>query len=300
MKNKLSNLGNLLILALIIISVFVWQSVYETYSITKQEDLKITFLNIGQGDSILITTPSKKVILVDGGTYPREWSSFDAGKHVVVPYLRKHDIKKLDIVIASHPDLDHIGGLLTVLKHFPVDLFIDSGTISTTQTYEDLLKLIKKKNIKYKIAKKETISIGPQVTLQILSPISEGFSDHPNNNSIVIKLEYGNISLLLTGDITDIAENIYVEKYGKELKSNILKAAHHGSNSSSSQIFLDHVQPETAVISVGKNNPFGHPGKDVIDRFKNMNIDIYRTDESGHITISTDGKTYKILTERRK
>ena len=289
-------MGNLLILVLLIISALVWYRVHQTYSNPGRSQLTVTFLNVGQGDSILITTPKKKAILIDGGTYPREWSSFNAGKYVVVPYLKKQGIKKLDMVIATHPDLDHIGGLLAVLGYFHIDLFLDSGTISTTQTYEDLLKLIEKKKLKYKIAQQEELQLEPQLTLQILSPISQNFIDDPNNNSIVIKLKYGNISFLLTGDITETAENLYVEQYGKKLKSTILKVPHHGSNSSSSELFLSYVQPETAIISVGKNNPFGHPAKNILERFQNMNIDIYRTDISGHITITTNGEKYKVNT----
>lgn len=300
MKNRIFNLGNLLIIILIVISALIWHRAYQLYSNSGPEQPGVTFLNVGQGDSILITTPAKKAILIDGGTYPREWSTFDAGKFVVVPYLRRKGIRKLDMVIATHPDLDHIGGLLAVLKHFPVDTFLDSGTISTTKTYEDLLRLVEKKNIKYKIAQKEEIQIEPELTLQILSPISQGFANDPNNNSIVIRLEYGNISFLFTGDITEIAETLYVKQYGEKLKSHILKAAHHGSDSSSSGVFLNYVQPDVAVISCGENNPFGHPSKTVLERFQNMDIDVYRTDLSGHITIATDGKEYQIITQRRQ
>lgn len=297
MKNKIFNLGNLFILIFIIISALVWYRVDEVYSTKTTQKLIITFLNVGQGDSILITTPQKKAILIDGGTYPREWSTFDAGKYVVVPYLKRQGIRKLDMVIATHPDLDHIGGLLAVLEYFHVDLFLDSGTISTTQTYEDLLKLVEQKKIKYKIANPSKIQLEPSLSLQILSPISQNFSDDPNNNSIVIKLKYGNISFLLTADITEAAENLYVKQYGEKLKCHILKVPHHGSNSSNSGLFLSYVQPETAIISVGKNNPFGHPSQTVLERFKN--IDVYRTDINGHITVSTDGKEYRITTQRR-
>ena len=201
------------------------------------------------------------------------------------------------MVFATHPDLDHIGGLLAVLEYFHVDLFLDSGTISTTQTYEDLLKLVEKKNIKYKIADGEEIQLEPELILQILSPISQNFANDPNNNSIVIKLKYDNISFLLTGDITEIAESLYVEQYGKKLKSTILKVPHHGSNNSSSALFLSCVQPETVIISVGKNNPFGHPSQITLERLKN--IDVYRTDIHGHITVTTDGKEYQITAQWR-
>ena len=299
MNNKQSHLlGNLFIILLLVISFLVWIRVYETHSIPENKGLTVTFLNVGQGDSILIQTPGKKNILIDGGTYPRQWSTFDAGKMVVVPELKKRHIKKLDLVIATHPDLDHIGGLIAVLKKYPVGLFLDSGTIATTQTYEDLLKIIEKKKIKYKIAKPGKLEIDPEIELEVLSPIDPSFINNPNENSSVIRLSYGKISFLLTGDIGNIAEACYVEKYGNNLNSNILKLAHHGSNSSSSQHFLDHVQPEIAIISCGRNNPFGHPAKDILQRIENINIPIYRTDKSGAISINTDGETYTIETKR--
>lgn len=271
----------------------VWHRVYKTYTEPQADDLTVTFLNVGQGDSILITTPGKKNILIDGGTIPKEWSTFDAGRFIVLPYLRKRGIKKLDLVVATHPDLDHTGGLIAVLKKTTVDTFLDSGTITTTQTYEDLLKLVEKKNIKYKIAQQGELDIDPSIKLEILSPISDTFVNDPNNNSIVIRLEYGKISFLFTGDIGEIAETLYVQKYGERLRSTVLKIAHHGGKGSSSIPFLNCVRPETAVISCGRNNPFGHPSKDILGRVEKMGIKTYRTDKYGTITIKTDGKEYK-------
>lgn len=294
-KKRASLAGNLLIIALLIISGMVWYRVYKTYSKNNAETgLTVTFLDVGQGDSILITTPAKKNILIDGGTIPKKWSTFDAGKFIVLPYLRERGIKKLDLVVATHPDIDHIGGLIHVLKKIPVDTFLDSGTISTTQTYEDLLSIVEKKNIKYKIAEQGELDIDKSIRLEVLSPISDTFTEDPNNNSIVIRLEYGKISFLFTGDIGQIAESIYVQKYGDRLKSTILKAAHHGGKGSSSVSFLNCVKPESAIISCGKNNPFGHPSEEALERIEKMGIKIYRTDKGGTITIKTDGKEYSM------
>ena len=298
MAKRSSLLGNLLVLGLVVISVLVWQRVYQIYSAPQEKCLEVNFINVGQGDSILITTPGQKHILIDGGTFPRQWSKFDAGKMVVVPYLKSKHIKKLDLVVATHPDLDHIGGLIAVLRDIPVDLFLDSGTISTTQTYEILLRLIDEKNIKFRIAAPGDISPDPQVTLQVLSPISPAFKNAPNDNSIVIKVLYGNVSFLLTGDITNVAESMYIQKYGEELAVTILKLGHHGSKSSSSGEFLEYTQPEAAIISCGRNNPFGHPSPEVIERLDNMDMPSYRTDQQGTITIKTDGKQYSVYTQK--
>lgn len=295
---KILSAGNLLIIILLLISGYVWYQVYKTYTEPVNKELEITFLNVGQGDSIFIRTPDKRNILIDGGTRPAEWSSFDAGKYVVVPFLKKKRIRKLDLVIATHPDLDHIGGLLAVLQKIPVDTFIDSGTIATTQTYEDLLKIIKKKKITYRIAQKnETLPLDSNISAQVFSPISPAFKDNPNDNSIVIKLIYGNFTLLLTGDIGKIAESLYIEEYGEQLHSDILKSPHHGSKSSSSRDFLDYITPETIIISCGKNNPFGHPAAEVIARYQDVGAKILRTDECGHIIIRTDGKNHTITTQ---
>lgn len=286
--------GSLIIVLLLIISGVVWYEVYKTYTRQEDEGLVVTFLDVGQGDSIFIKTPSKKYVLIDGGSIPKEWSTFDAGRCVVVPYLRRNGIKKIDLVVATHPDIDHIGGLISVLKNVHVDLFLDSGTISTTQTYEDLLKMVERRHIRYRIAEYGLLNIDPNIKFEILSPISDAFINDPNNNSIVIRLEYGKISFLFTGDIGQLAEGMYVNRYGNGLRSTVLKLPHHGSSESSSVPFLNSVMPEVAIISCGRNNPFGHPGKDVLARVEKMGTKIYRTDIDGAICIISDGKSYRI------
>lgn len=297
---KSSFFGNLIILALLIISCFVWHRVYKVYTQPSEKELVVTFLDVGQGDSILITTPSNKNILIDGGTIPKDWSTFDAGRYVVVPHLKKKGIKILDIVIATHPDIDHIGGLISVLKNFKVDTFLDAGIVSATQTYEELLRMIEKNKINYRIADNDSIQIDPSIRMEVLSPVSGIPQGDANNNSIVIKLEYGKISFLFTADIAECAEKIYVREYGEKLKSTVLKVAHHGGNSSSSDIFLKSVQPQFAVISCGRNNPFGHPSEEVLERLKSIGTGIYRTDEKGHITVKTDGKEYRIFVQKTR
>jgi len=295
---RIFSLGNLLIAVLIIISSVVWHRVYETYRFAKSQpqELRVTFLDVGQGDGIFITTPLRKSILIDAGKCSSKWSKFDAGRNVVIPYIRKCGIKKLDLVIATHPDSDHIGGLLSVLKSIPADTLLDSGTISTTKTYEKLLTLVGKKHIKYKILKHQAIHLEPDISLQVLSPISKSFINDSNNNCIVMKLIYGNISFLFTCDIIKAAELLYVKKYADQLKCTILKVAHHGSKYSSCSEFLNYAKPDIAVISVSKNNPYGHPSKEAIKRIRKTGARIYRTDKSGSILITTDGKTYKVFT----
>lgn len=288
--------GYLLIVTLLFINFIIWQKVLRTYPVG-EKTLTVVFLNVRQGDSIFIETPLGKHILIDGGPCVKEWSSFDAGKNVLIPYLRKHRIRKLDLVVATHPDLDHIGGLLEVVKRIPIKLFLDSGTLSTTYTYEQLLKEIERRKIKYKVAKPGIVKVDPSVTLEVLSQIDDRYRDNPNDNSIVLKLSFGKISFLFTGDITQNAELFLVHHYGNKLSADILKAPHHGSNSSSSLSFLKAVAPKIYIISCGKN-PFGHPHKEVVDRILGLGIKLYRTDKCGHIIIKTDGEKINITTER--
>jgi len=292
--------GNFLILLMLIISVSLWHRIYILYSAPQEKELTVTFLDVRQGDSILIKTPKGKNIIIDGGAIPKEWSNFDAGKNVVVPYIKKQGIKKLDLVIATHPDLDHIGGLLPVLNHTKVDMFIDSGTVSTTQTYEALLKTIEKKKIKYQTAQPGEINLDPEIKFEILSQIDNTFITDSNNNSIVIKLQYKNVSFLFAGDIGEKAEKLYIKKYEEKLRSTILKVAHHGGKNATSINFLNYVQPEFAIISCGKNNPFGHPSEEVLERLNKFNVTIYRTDTQGTITIKTNGEKYKTIINKSK
>lgn len=298
MPKKITVFGNILVIILLAVSAFVWYRVLHVYSQPPETpELTVAFLNVGQGDSIFIKTPSNKHILIDGGTIPKEWSNFNAGAKVVVPYLQAKSICTLDIVIGTHPDLDHIGGLLAVLQTLKVNKFIDAGTISTTQTYQELLNLIDKKHIKYIIAKPGFIDIDPAIKLEILSPINEVFKEDSNNNSIVLRLEYNKVSFLLTADIGVAAEKYYIQKYGDHLRSDIMKIAHHGGKNSTSVELLNCALPSAAIISVGKNNPFGHPSKEVLDKLKNLGTTVYRTDKLGTIIIRTDGEKYRIFKE---
>lgn len=290
--------ANILILFLTAISFFVWFRVWETHSEKKTDKLTVTFLNVGQGDSILIQTPSNKNILIDGGSYPMEWSNFNAGKQVILPFLRKKRIKKLDFVIATHPHLDHIGGLIEVTNRIPIDKFIDSGLSTTSVIYENLLSIIEKKEINYQIAKKGILFKDENLSLELFSPIPGDLTPDLNENSITAKLTYKNISFLFTGDIMKIAEDYYVSKFNDKLQSTILKVAHHGSSSSSTEAFLKAVSADIAIITCGKNNPFGFPTKSTIKRLEKLNIEVIRTDEAGHISISTDGNEYNIYTQK--
>jgi len=262
------------------------------------DNLKVNFINVGEGDCILIEAPKKYSIIIDGGGSPR--SSFDVGDKVVVPYLRRKGIDKINLLILTHPHLDHLEGLLPILKEFKVDMVLDSGLICNIPEYKEFISIIKDKNIPYHQAKAgDNFIFGRNLEMLLLNPLNNydcyEESDF-NNASIVIKLFYKNSKFLFTGDIEKEAEKRMLI-WQNILKSDILKVAHHGSLSSTSLEFLNEVDPIIAVISVGKNN-FGHPSPKIIERLQDKNIKIYRTDENGTIIIRTDGKKYFVKTLR--
>lgn len=274
---------------------------------SKNKNLIVTLLASGQGDSIVIQTPKGKTYLIDTG--PNETlfgGSFDAGEEVVVPFLKLNKIAFLDGILITHPHLDHYGGTFKVLENFKVNQFFDSGIQTRAPPYLKLLSELEKKGVGYRILKaKEKLDWERPLKLEILAPIKEPVpniseKNNYNNRSIVLKLTYKGVSFLFTGDIEKEAEELLAKKLKRKLRSKILKVAHHGSKTSSTMVFLARVQPEVALISCGGKNPFGHPHSLILDRFNQLGIKIYRTDQDGTIQIITDGKKYEVKTTKGK
>ena len=243
-----------------------------------QKDLYINFIDVGQGDSTLITTQFNKKILIDGGG-SEFGSTFDVGEKTLLPYLLKKKIHKLDYVIISHFDSDHVGGILTILEELNVKQVLIPKQVEYSENYNKFLDIIKKRNIKVKIVGEgNTINIDKNTYLDILWPEEKQITDNVlNNNSLIVRLCYKNFKMLFTGDIEEIAEQRLLQKYEntEKLTADILKVAHHGSKSSSIAEFLEKVNPRIALIGVGKNNKFGHPNAGVLDRLnmlRNKNI----------------------------
>lgn len=262
------------------------------------DNLKVNFINVGEGDCILIEAPNNVNILIDGGGTPQ--SDFDVGSKVVIPYLRRKGINKIDLLILTHPHLDHLEGLLPVLKEFKVDMVLDSGLTCDSSEYKEFISLILKKGIPYHKAKAgDNLIFSNNLEIFLLNPLydSDFYEESDfNNASIVVKLFYKNADFLFTGDIEDAAEKKLLA-WDNILKSDILKVGHHGSSTSTNLEFLDKVDPSIAVITVGKNR-FGHPSQKIIERLEDKNIQIYRTDEDGTVIIRTNGQEYWIRTLR--
>lgn len=253
------------------------------------DNLTAHFLDVGQGDSILLQFAGKN-ILVDGGEQ-------DMGPRVS-SYLKAHGVSSLDLVVATHPHSDHIGGLINILKNFKVRQVLDSGEPYTSQTYETFLNLIDQKSILYKAAERgQIINLDPGIRIEVLSPPKKHFKEDINQNSVVLKITYKKISVLSMGDAGKMAEkSLLSSRY--DLHADILKVGHHGSSDSSSSAFLREVNPKISVIEVGKDNDYGHPHTETIRALGKIGSKIYRTDQDGSIDITTDGTSFSISTQK--
>lgn len=244
--------------------------------------LEVHYIDMGQADSILIKAPEANV-LIDAGE-----NNQGAG---VIRYLKKQGVNKLDYVIGTHPHSDHIGGLDTVILDMKVSKVIlpviPDDISPTTQTYTDLLQAISDKNLKITAATPgKTLDLGDGAQLEILGPIGE-YQDL-NNMSVVSRLTYGSNSFLFTGDACTGAENDILTA-GRLVRSDVMDVGHHGSNTSTSEAFLEAVSPAIAVISCGKDNSYGHPHREVMERLQGRGVRILRTDINGTIVISSNG-----------
>ena len=282
------------VIAILIILVIINPIKY--FSNIKQSNLKIYFVDVGQGDSTCIVTPKNKVILIDGGGNSKD-ENYDIGKQTLLPYLLDKKINKIDYCIVSHFDSDHCGGLMYILKKLKVKNIIIGKQYEEYENYKEFIKIAKDKKINIRVVEAgEKITIEKNLYIDVLWPINREkmvIQNAINNNSLVFKLRYINFSMLFTGDIEEIAEKEILDKYKENtefLKSTILKVAHHGSKTSSTKEFINIVKPKYAVIGVGKDNKFGHPSNVTIENLKTINTEIYRTDEMGEISINVNIK----------
>lgn len=267
--------------------------------IFKPKDLEIVYLDVGQGDSIAIHTAKNKNILIDGGgNISKPLDEANTGTQIVLPYLKYKGINRLDCVFVSHPDGDHIIGILELLDYIKINQIF----IADTDAKNDLLKILEMKASKYnipinKLSKGNIVKVDDSISFECIYPTKDILidSDDYNNNSLVLYMDYNNSKFLFTGDIEKEAEDRITKDY-KKLDVDILKVAHHGSKTSSTQNFVDMVQPKVAIISSGKNNYYGHPHKEVLDRYKNINI--YNTADEGAILIKPKNNKLIISTMR--
>ncbi len=277
-------------LFLFLIDFFCWK---EVFALTSNNDLKIDFLDVGQGDSAFIRTPEDHQIIIDGGPDTSLLKKLSA----VMPFWDR----SIDLVILTHPESDHMQGLLDLLKIYKADYILWTGVKKNAPEYDawtSILEKQKKMGAKIIIADAGQEIKAGNVLIDTLYPLQnmEGkdMKNTSNDTCVVSKLIFGKNSFLFTGDISSAAEK-EITGSGENLLSDVLKVAHHGSKYSTSDLFLEYVKPKIAVISVGAKNTYGHPTPEVLQRLENFGIKILRTDKDGDINLMSDGKNINII-----
>jgi competence protein ComEC len=264
-----------------------------------QKDLMITFIDVGQGDSILIEFPKGERMLIDGGGLHED--RFDIGKNVIAPFLWKKKIHRIDYLVLTHPDPDHLKGLNFIASHFSIGQFWDNGLRGNSESYFQLEETLFKKRV-------ERLFVNEKTPSQMIHGVEVSFLNPPvserrvrkerdslflNNQSLVMRLKFKNINVLLAADIGERAE--YRMMRGNDpLRADILKVPHHGSLSSSTPGFIERVKPAYAILSVGERNIGRLPHPEVLKRYQKLGSKIFRTDQQGAISVVTDGEKIEI------
>ena len=265
--------------------------------------LRVSFLDVGQGDAAVITFPTGASMVIDGGP---QYGTYDTGRVVVAPYLWDHGIRRIDYLVASHPQSDHIGGQTALLRLFPVDEMWHNGVHrggAVAEAWEAAAVEFAGRMTTIRAAG-QSIRIGP-VAVDLLHPTDAFVPDRDtpgghglNDSAIVLRIGLGEYHFLFTGDIERPAEAELVRTQADRLASTVLKVPHHGSRTSSTPALLDAVRPEQAVVSVGAYNPYHHPSPPVMDAYGARHIEVLRTDQSGEVVYLTDGTTLRRFTAR--
>ena len=250
-------------------------------SLLKVPQLQVHYIAVGQGDCILLNLGETEV-LIDGGNR-------SSG---IISYLQKCIDGPLEAMIATHPHSDHIGGLISVLDAFKVERIWLSGDTSTSETYSDFINRVKAECPEVRVARRGDTIVAGDLTLKVLNPV-EPLTQDTNNNSIVLMLSYGKVDFLFTGDAGREAEASMISA-GVLQHSDILKVGHHGSQTASSQTFLNIVRPEVAIYTADGNNQYGHPHPPTISALQTIGAKVYGTDTCGTVTVTTDGESYTI------
>lgn len=288
--NKKAQLATIVVFGLIaIVSTIFGKDITGTSNLTANGTIEVSYLDVGQGDAAYIKV-NEMDILIDAG--PKS----DVDK--LMKQLEEKNIDDFEVVVATHPHEDHIGGMTKVLQTYKVESFYMPKVEHSTKTFENMIKEVEKQGLKVKVLKEGVnIDIGEGALLETFSPTQDSY-DNLNNYSPIMKLTFGNNSFLFTGDAEKEVEEEVLSRYKDKLDSDVIKFGHHGSSTSSSTEFIEAVSPNYGIISCGVDNSYGHPHKEILKLIQNINIEAYRTDTQGQITVISDGNNIEIKTEK--
>jgi len=287
-----ARLGFVFVLLILAGDVSYW--IYRTHF---NPSLKITYLDVGQGNAALIQFPGSERMLIDGGGFPG--SDFDIGEMVVAPFLLRSKILRVDTLVLTHPEADHMNGLLYIANHFGPKEFWYNGEKLESPDFQELSALLDAKGIRRRTPAhlKEGREISGAL-VEILHPGGGFLSSKSNDNSLVMRISYKGTSFLFPGDLEAAGEQLVISRSGSKLESDVLLAPHHGSKSSSSRPFLEAVNPKVCIISSGKGNPFGFPSQEILGRLRGLGCRILRVDELGAIEVSAEQGGFQIRSFR--
>jgi competence protein ComEC len=286
-------------LAAVLLLLFFSYIPYLVHFYALQKGCVVSFIDVGQGDSTLIQMNDGTNILIDGGELFNPGDNSDSFKKDLGPFLQKRRIKKLDVIIATHPHSDHIGGLVEVLKSCQVGLVIDGGRPHTSFLYEKFRKCVKIKKIPFLVPSAgQELAVSRDGRLLFLSPPRQTDFGSLNDNSLVVKFVYKKVSFLFAADAGLPAEKWMLQNMKGYLKSDVLKVGHHGSRTSSGKDFIGAVAPSIAVIPCGEDNAYGFPDKSTLQVLGDARIRCFRTDTDGTISVRTDGEKIELATEK--
>jgi len=283
MKLERGTILLVLVGTLFLFNIFIFYSL----ALSQRGKLSVSFLDIGQGDAIFIEAPNGNQMIIDGGRGKVVLSQLSA----VMPFFDR----SIDVVLATHPDADHIAGLIDVFPRYDISLFLESGVLHETGITESLERVAEEEEGLVRVLARSgmRIHLGGGALLDILFPDRDVSGMESNMGSIVARLSYGETSVMLTGDSPIAIEEYLVSHFGGALHSTILKLGHHGSKTSSALSFISAVSPDVAVISAGKDNSYGHPHQEVLDRIATVGISSVSTIDLGMIQFVSDGRVFR-------
>jgi competence protein ComEC len=285
-----------LLLLLLAAVIAVWFQLWRAHART----LTVTVLDVGQGDSLLVRSPTGRAMLIDGGGRAgQDTGPQTIAERVILPALALRGVGRLDVILLTHPHDDHVGGLAQVVEQIPTRLVLDPELEHPSPSYRRFREAVAERKVRLVRARAgQKLNLGAGASAVLLhpsEPLLEDTGSDLNNNSVVLRVSYGRRSFLLMGDAEEAAEQRLLER-DADLRCDVLKVGHHGSSSGTTERFLRAARPRWAAISVGARNPFGHPDEEVLSRLRSLGIRVLRTDREGAVTFSTDGRRLRVRT----